>query len=117
MSLTANGRVFKSIDERCAACVVMGGDENPCVPDSWLEADEAKGFPCPRREWPDADGPMLGQLVRLGASGESGHLFGRLWDVAFGELERTEQRRLLTRVLRAYGDPDVRAALWPRAEE
>lgn len=93
----------------------MGGDESPCVPETWLEAERKNGFACPRREWPDRDAPTLAQLVRLGASGESGHLFSRLWEVAFGGFERGDQQRLLLRLLRAYGDQDVRAALWPES--
>jgi hypothetical protein len=54
----------------------MGGDESPCVSDDMLEAEERmSGFPCPRREWPDGEGPYLFRLVQLGAYAERAHLF------------------------------------------
>lgn len=94
----------------------MGGEEKPCMPRHFLAAEEAKGYPCPRREWPDRDAPILADLVRLGARGESGHLWTRLFEVTYGDASREEQRRMLTRILRAYGDEVVGAALWPKLD-
>jgi hypothetical protein len=112
-----SGTEYKTLDARCRACVVMGGEEGPCVPDTYLEAEEKQsGYPCPRREWENVDHPTIAQLVMLGAQAEQGHLFRLTFDVAFGDASKEEQRRVLSLLTRAYGDEIVRMQLWPKGD-
>jgi hypothetical protein len=117
-----SGQVYKSLDARCAACVMFGGDEGPCVSDDMLEAEErVNGHPCPRREFPDSDGPILAKLVQLGAihgmGWNSSPLFTELFRVRFGDAPLEHQKRMLMRILAAFGDEQVRAFLFPQAGE
>lgn len=99
----------------------MGGEEGPCVSDAMLDAEEREfGHPCPRREWPDGEGPTLAQLVRLGASYGMGWntapLFAELFRIRYGAAPLEHQDRMLVRILAAYGDEQIRAFLFPRQE-
>ena len=105
---------YKTLDARCAACVMKEGDQQPCLSPGQLAAEEAEsGYPCPRREWESDDQPLAWHLARLGAHGESGHLFRLMFDVSFGESSRAEKERVLGWILRAYEDEVIAAALWP----
>jgi hypothetical protein len=108
---------YRSLDERCSACVVKGGTKSRCF--EWpagFARDNPHGYPCPRREWPDPESVQLSNLVGLGAHGESGHLFARGWEIEFGGLPREEQGRLYRRLMRAYADEVLKLALWPKPE-
>jgi hypothetical protein len=109
-----SGKVYASLDARCAACTVKGGSEKRCGP--WpreYAKENPHGYRCPRREFPDADSAELSGLVSLGARTESGHLFRLRWDLAFGDRPVTEQARLLDRMLAAYGDELLATVFWP----
>lgn len=100
----------------------MGGDEGPCVSEEMLEAEErVNGYPCPRREWPDSEGPILAKLVQLGAihgmGWNSSPLFSELFRIRYGDAPVEYQERMLMRVLSAFGDEEVRAFLFPKAGE
>jgi hypothetical protein len=115
-----SGETYKTLDARCRACELMGGDEGPCISDEMLEAEQRiNGHPCPRREWPDADGPILAKLVQLGAihgmGWNSSPLFSELFRVRYGGAPVEHQERMLMRILAAYSDEQVRAFLFPRA--
>jgi hypothetical protein len=59
-----SGRVYGSVEERCGACQVNGGDEPPCIPEArvrWYE--EHHGRPCHRIE---LDGRNLDAYRLLG---------------------------------------------------
>jgi hypothetical protein len=111
-----SGKVYRSLDARCAACTVKGGGEKRCAP--WpreLAKENPHGYRCPRREFPDADCVELSSLVSLGARNESGHLFAKRWELAFGDLPATDQARLFDRMLAAYGDELLASIFWPKA--
>ncbi len=78
-----------------------------------LAAERARGQQCPRREWGDPDDPLAADLVRLGAHGESGHLFRALLDMATEGWTHDERMALWRRIVRAFGDDVVKLALWP----
>lgn len=112
-----SGKRYRSLDERCSACRVKGGQEKPCG--SWprqLAKENPHGYRCPRREWPDAESAELSHLASLGAHGESGHLFLKRWDLAFGDLPVSDQARLFDRMLAAYGDELVASVYWPKRD-
>jgi hypothetical protein len=96
----------------CRDCRVRGGTKKPCWPHP--VAKNPHGYPCPRREFPDAESADLSVLVGLGKSGETGHLFRVRWDLAFGDRPRAEQGRLFNRLLAAYGDDLLRLVFWPK---
>jgi hypothetical protein len=109
-----SGKVYRSLDARCAACVVKGGPEKRCHP--WprgMRKTNPHGYACPRREWPDRESPDLALLTSLGAR-EHGHLFMKRWDLAFGDLPRDEQARLFDRMLAAYSDEAIASVYWPK---
>jgi hypothetical protein len=110
----SSGKKYGSLDARCAACVVKGGTEKRCHP--WpreYKRQNPHGYACPRREWPDRESPDLALLASLGAR-ESGHLFLKRWDLAFGHLQREEQVRFFDRMLLAYGDEAIASVYWPK---
>jgi hypothetical protein len=113
--LTApSGKKYRSLDARCAACVVKGGPEKRCHP--WAreyKRQNPHGYACPRREWPDRESADLALLANLGAR-EHGHLFLKRWDLAFGDLPREEQARLFDRILAAYSDEAIQSVYWPK---
>lgn len=97
--------------------MIQGGKEEPCLPLHYPEMNEAEtGFPCPRREWPGAEDPHIYELVMLGKIPEQAHLFRELFAATFGDETGGERRRVLLRVLRAYGDEAIRGVLWPKQE-
>jgi hypothetical protein len=97
--------------------VVMGGEEAACVSDDMLEAEErTTGHPCPRREWPDGDGPALYRLVQLGAHAASSHLFGLYWRIRYGSAPLDLQERMFNRLLAAHQDEQIAKSLWPDPE-
>lgn len=79
------------------------------------------GYPCPRREWPDRDGPVLGRLVGLAASHGMGWnkapLFELLWRVTYGGSPPEYEQRMAYRLLAAFNDEQVLAFLFPRTSE
>lgn len=112
-----NGEEYKTLDARCADCVIQGGEQQPCMPEHDLaREEELTGFPCPRREWPDEDGPMLSRLVNLGAHSESAHLFTKLWEITYRDATVEEERRALALIMLAYQDEVVRGTLWPERD-
>jgi hypothetical protein len=87
------------------------------MPDAYLEREEREtGHPCPRRGWPSPDGPVILMLCTLGTRSESAHLFRELFGAYFGRETPKEQQRVVRWILRAYGDPLISAALWPKQE-
>jgi hypothetical protein len=47
----SSGTVYATVDQRCEACVIYGGHEEPCVPPVWFtQFRERLGRPCPRVE-------------------------------------------------------------------
>lgn len=112
-----SGQVYKTLDARCQACVVMGGQEGPCLSDGELAAIEATtGHPCPRREWPDEEGPGLFALLLLSAKAGAGHLFETYWRIRYGGEPRDFQERMLMRILMARADEEIALSLWPEPE-
>lgn len=96
---------------------MRGGKQKPCLPKHYLKAEEKKtGHPCPRREWPTPEGPLLSKLMYLGAHAESGHIFTRLWDITFRGATTEEERRALGLIMAAYQDEAVRGTLWPERD-
>lgn len=87
------------------------------MPLHYLAEEEAQtGFPCPRREWSSAGDPEIYELVMLGKIPEQAHLFRELFAATFGDEPGVERRRVLRRMLRAYGDEAIRSVLWPKRE-
>lgn len=80
-----------------------------------LEAEEREnGYPCPRREWPDPiEGPMLWQLILLGAHQETAHVWRAVLDVHFEGAPVEDKERALQLMLRAFNDETIAAFLWP----
>lgn len=112
-----SGKIYRSLDARCQACTVKGGPEKRCA--KWprqFAKENPHGYRCPRREFPDDDGPELGALAQLGSRNEMGHLFALRWALAFGSRPVTEQRRLFDRMMAAYGDTLIASVFWPKGD-
>lgn len=108
-----SGRVFKSLDERCDACVIQGGDEPPCVNEIMLADERAGGYNCPRRERFGPDDLLCRDLAVLGAHQETAHHFRLLFDTACADRSREDRERLIRLYTRAYVDPVISAHLYP----
>lgn len=101
------------MDKRCAACVIQGGSEPPCLPPHYLVIEEEKGYPCPRREARNPEDWLTMQLAGLAAREWSAPIFREM--VGAYEFTPAERRVVLRRILRAYGDETIRAVFWPTA--
>lgn len=109
-----SGTTYESLDERCAACVIKGGEEAPCVGPHDLEAElRETGHPCPRREAWNVDDMLTAQLAVLGARLETGHLFRAVFDTASEGWPKAARMTILRRIARAYSDDIVARVLWP----
>jgi hypothetical protein len=106
---------YRTVDERCMACEVMGGSERNCQ----SKPDQRKllartGRPCPRVELEPAN-LAAWEMVTLGLNETVRPLLPlHLEAVAEEEgLDASEQRDLINRVRHALSDQAVTAILYP----
>ena len=112
-----SGRVYGSLEERCGACEVNGGDEPPCISaDRMRWWQQERGRPCPRVEIDPRNAEaflMIGWLIHDDLK-PLAELYAR-------ELLRTfpaeDRGRLLSRVATALRSPEMGARLHPQAED
>lgn len=117
-----SGIEYLSLEERCQACQVHGGDESPCVaPERMMVEEQATGFPCPYREPSTPDDSTLLQLVTMATHTDLGHLWRACFDVAFETRTPNERRHRLSMIMRAITDDRIisrlKAARAAAAEE
>ena len=110
-------RNYTDIDERCAECVMLGGDEDPCQPKGTLaEIERRYGRPCPRVEL-DPQNAEVSELVSYVISESLRPLAPMAFEATFGRRRRVARRVALRRLQGAIGHPDVTAALNPEVRK
>lgn len=111
-----SGRVYGSVEERCRACEVNGGDESPCISDErirWWQ--EHHGRPCPRVELDERNAePMvlLGWLIH----DDLEPLVPEYARALLAGRPASERETILARVGRAMRSKELMARLHPSAE-
>lgn len=100
-----SGLEYLSLEERCQACQVHGGDESPCVsPERMMVEEQETGFPCPYREPATPDDSTLLQLATMATHTDLGHLWRACFDVTFETRTPDERRHRMSMIMRAVTD-------------
>ena len=104
----ASGRAYRTLDERCEACQVMGGHEPPCQPAGILRAiEEDTGFPCPRRESENVDDGVCLELLGVATSPAIGTMYHSWQALVLKGMPEEIQLRLMRRVAAASADKGI----------
>lgn len=104
--------MYGTLDERCEACQIMGGDEPPCQPASLLRViEEETGFPCPRREPENADDGVCMELLGVATSPILGAMYQTWQALLLKDVDEEQQLRLMRRVAAACADEEIGAHL------
>lgn len=111
------GEPYRSLEQRCKACVIQGGDEPACCDDLELASNQADGHPCPRREFTDIDDPIAAKLVVLGAYPETQGRYRLTFDLLTEGMPWAQRVSILNRAERAARDEVVQLALYPQPAE
>jgi hypothetical protein len=110
---SAFGRSYESIDARCAACTIQGGDEPPCQPEGVLrEYERQHGRPCPRVDLAPQN-HVAAQLVSFLLDERLRPLAPGFLEVRTGWMDPSDRELLLLRLARALNDAEVFRVLYP----
>jgi hypothetical protein len=95
------------------ACVIQGGDEPPCLPESLLrEIDAEHGRPCPRVQLAPQNG-VAAELVSFLLDERLRPLAAELVRGRTRWMQSDERTLLILRLARALQDKHVAQALYP----
>ncbi len=113
--MAESGRVYGSVEERCGACQVNGGDEPPCIPDTrvaWYL--ENHGRPCHRIEL-DARNVDALRIIGWLIHDDLKPLAPIYARALLGRFPRAEREAILERVAHALRSATVTARLHPES--
>lgn len=106
-----SGTQYKTVDERCQACEIKGGDEPPCQPPHLLTLElQNFGKPCPRRELRPEDAPTA-ELFWLAMDPRLKHLWSETFSVLLESASKRERLSVIRRIRRAAADEGIREYL------
>lgn len=111
-----SGREYATLEERCAACVVNGGEEGMCISDSHsARLQESTGRPCPRVEL-DTDNIEAFRLIGWTADDDLKPLAPMFAAALLHGREPEEKLRILSRLGSALKSREIRSAMHPSSE-
>jgi hypothetical protein len=103
----ASGKEYATLDARCEACEVLGGEENPCLPRGVLrQIARNTGRPCPRVELAPAN-VELANVLPFFINEELRPAARDQWRATFRGLGEEDQRLLRLRMAYALQHPAV----------
>jgi hypothetical protein len=110
-------KVYETVDERCAACVMYGGPEEPCLPPKVLELIRKKhpGQECPRVDLLAENRGAANVLTYL-TDVDLKPLAAHMFEAVAGDLDEDGRFDLMARLAAALHDPEVAAILHPRPQ-
>jgi hypothetical protein len=105
------------VEERCQACRIYGGPEEPCQSARALvEIKKRTGRPCPRVVL-EPENYAAARLVGFLIPEDTRGLAPALYDAIAEDLTAEERLSLLMRVSGALHDPKVNAKRFPKPDE
>jgi hypothetical protein len=112
-----SGREYKTVEERCAACEVNGGDEGMCIKqresDKW---QREHGRPCPRVELDPRNHEAM-QLLGWAIHDDLKPLASNYGRALLAGYRAEERAAILARIGYALRDVEVMKVLHPEAQK
>ena len=109
----ASGKTYETLDDRCWACVIQGGTENPCQSEAVLgEIEKNTGRPCPRVEL-EAGGADAFALLGFLIHEDLKPLAPKMFDAITYSMDPEERADTLRLVQSAMGEKKLLDILHP----